>query len=142
MDPSSPTNELPPGVEESELVDGPPVAPFSNGKAAFLAPDELLKPVPRPPEQPPPRPQPPPPPLAAMVSSREVVRREYPDVLAMALDVLAIRLHVLVALVASCGVWVYTSMDPQPWRILAAASFSALTLLPLMLLWWRVERQG
>jgi hypothetical protein len=117
------------------LVDGPPVAHFGNGKATFQAPtaDELMRPIPKPPEQPPPRPQPPPPPL---VSSPAPPEAQYLTLVEIVLDVLAARLHALLALLAATALWGSAMWAPDVLRIAAAGLFSGLVFLPTIWVWW------
>lgn len=65
------------------------------------------------------------------------IKKEYPAVLELALDVLSARLLGLIALVTACAIWAFVVFDPIPWRILGAGVFSVLVFGPIMVIYWR-----
>lgn len=134
---------LPEGVNESDLVEGPAVAHLPSGKGTFLAPEALVKPIP----------------IGGRDSAAAIhteltevtkaayphippattadIKKEYPAVLELALDVLSARLLGLIALVTACAIWAFVVYDPIPWRILGAGVFSVLVFGPIMVIYWR-----
>jgi hypothetical protein len=49
----------------------------------------------------------------------------------------ATRMLLLLAVVISAPIWCYTVFDPAPYRIAAAGAFSAVTVLPLVVLYFK-----
>jgi hypothetical protein len=63
-----------------------------------------------------------------------------PDFVAMARTVAAIcatRILLLIAVLAGCGVWAFTVYDPTQGRLIAAAGYSILFVLPQVALYLR-----
>lgn len=132
-------NDLPEGVSEADLVQGQKVAHFPRSAATFLAPASetaapLVKPIPAPNAtvlvEAQDRPQ----------VTREVLKREYPDVIALAMDILSARLLGLIALITACIAWLFVVYSPDPWRITAAGAFSVSVFWPMAAIYWRRMR--
>lgn len=117
--------KLPEGVTEADLYEGPTVVPMPK-KPLFTAPAELVQPIPAPPQ----------------VSPVQDVKKGYPAILIVALDVLSARLLGLLAVIAACGMWSFAVWDPQLPRTIAATLFSVTVLLPLIVLYWKAGRTG
>jgi hypothetical protein len=64
-------------------------------------------------------------------------RPDYVATITAALDMLGTRLLALIAVVAACAMWGWTTYDPTQIRIYAAAGFSVSVLLPTVLLYFR-----
>jgi len=151
--PNAPARSLPDGVNPEALYDGPNVHRLASGRGAFLppTPETLSAPIPQSPQGPAlaalPGPQtavvvapataPPPVPV-----SQTVMKRDYPQVVALAMDVLSARLLGLIALVAMCGLWGVVVWDPDPKRIAAAGIASLTVFLPIMVIYWRAGLTG
>jgi hypothetical protein len=63
-----------------------------------------------------------------------------PEFLRMARAVASIaatRMLLLLAVVISAPIWIFTVVDPDPYRIAAAGAFSAVTVLPLVALYFK-----
>ena len=119
-------SELPEGVEQADLYDGP--KPVENVVAM---------------PPPPPRPEPTPVPEPQVRSSPIAqIKKEYPAVLIAALDVLSARLLGLIAVVAACGIWSFAVWDPNPVRTIAAGLFSVTVLGPIVALYWKAGITG
>jgi hypothetical protein len=148
MGPSSPASSqiplpLPEGVSDADLYEGPKIVPLPSGKGAFvgqpvpvgqpppLNPQDLLRPI----RQLDPVPEPPPVPTS-------VIKSAYPELIGLALDVLATKVHVLVALIAAVVIWGGVVYDPDPYRIVAAGAFSVLVFLPMMIIYLRSGMKG
>jgi hypothetical protein len=71
-----------------------------------------------------------------------VVKSEYPELIGLALDVLATKVHALLALVAAVIIWGAVVFNPDPYRIAAAGAFSILVFLPMMVIYWRSGMKG
>jgi hypothetical protein len=129
MEASSPASEvnLPDGVQQDELYDGPRVVPHPATK---MTPQLLVAPIQ---EVPPSSPQ---------VSFPEPAKDGYPAAVLLALDVLSARLLGLVALVTGCVIWAYVVYDPNQWRIIAAVAFSITVFLPIMVIYWKAGMAG
>ena len=112
--------QLPPGVAESDLYDGP----------AQPTQLQLVRPI-APPAPPPPQ-----------VTSGTATEDRYPAAVLLALDVLSARLLGLIALITACLVWAGVVLAPDFWRIVAAGVFSALVFLPIVGLYWRAGLTG
>ena len=133
---SSPDKPLPEGIAESDLVDGPKVVPMRSGAAllddftlpaklgAGLTAAALTAPI-----------TPPPPPVA--VTTPEIKTDYSAAVAALLLDILAAKVHALLALLAAFAIWGLVIYNPDPWRLAGAGAFSVLIVLPVMLIWWR-----
>lgn len=53
---------------------------------------------------------------------------------------LAVRWLCFIALLAANAVWVYTVIEPTPWRFAVACAFSVLVLIPTFVLYhWRAD---
>lgn len=138
MEVSSPASEpLPEGVTEDELYEGPNV---------IAHPAALVRPVPvqQPMTKPPPEADIPPPTDrgVSFTTSPPQERSRYPDVIMLALDVLAARLLGLIALVTACLIWAGVVWDPLMWRIIAAGAFSLTVFLPMMAIYWKSGMTG
>ena len=139
---------LPEGIAESDLVDGPKIVPMRSGAALLgdstpAAPAAAFAPLPLPakmgvgltaaaltaPIAPPP------PPVAV---TTPVIKTDYSAaVAALLLDILAAKVHALLALLAAFAIWGLVIYSPDPWRLAGAGAFSVLIVLPVMLIWWR-----
>ena len=148
--PSSP-NDLPDGVAAEDLYDGPKVVSLPSGRGTFL--DPATAPI-----------DPPPQALVAPIPTqvaptRDVgmdahvphstpqvstaeVKAAYPAALELAWDVLATRLHFLLALVTACLIWAWVVYDPEIHRVIAAGVFSAVVFWPMALIYWRAGMTG
>jgi hypothetical protein len=102
-------------ISESELYD--PEAPEPKVRQLFTAPIEEL-PRPQEPQPEPPCPGPKPKDMTAIYSA--------------ALDILSFRLIMLVCVVASAGMFGLTVIEPDPWRLGAAAAFSLIVTAPVV----------
>lgn len=132
MEVSLPTNELPDGVAQEELYDGPKIVqhPASAAqRAAGAMAVQLTAPIP------PPEPEP-------QVSYQPAMKKDYPATVLLALDVLSARLLGLVALVTACLIWAGVVWDPNLWRIVAAGVFSLTVFLPIMVIYWKAGMTG
>lgn len=123
---------LPFGVDPSELYSGPQPAPLQAQPAQTpprtaparvvqhpAAPQKLLQPIP--------------PPIRQVSSSKD----DRADILSVALDMLSARLLGVLALVAACAIWGYAVYDPTTPRTYAATLYSVTVLFPVMVLYWR-----
>lgn len=61
----------------------------------------------------------------------------YIAAISAALDMLATRLHLLIAMVAACLLWSWVIYDPIVLRIYAALGFSLTVLMPIIVTHWR-----
>lgn len=59
--------------------------------------------------------------------------------LTLALRMLGERMLLWAIALGAMGVWAYTALQPEPWRILAALGYSLSVLLPFL---WRDRRGG
>jgi hypothetical protein len=134
------SDQLPEGVNEADLVDGPKVVHLPSGRATFVAeaPDAangaaaaLTQPIPQAAHVNTGPPSP------ALPVSGAQAKKDYPAVIEAALDVLSARLLGLIALVTACLIWAGVIFDPQFWRIIAACGFSLSVFLPIMVIYWR-----
>lgn len=162
MPPSLPTNDLPEGVSDADLYDGPKVVHLASGKASFLVSDPepagpsaapaqtaataaaLIAPIPQAPSpQGPAQPAAPhaPPPPSVSVSPAEI-KRDYAQLIELALDVISARLLGVIALLASVVFWGMVVYDPTIARIEAASAFSLLVFAPVMIIYWRAGLTG
>lgn len=130
MEVSSPASEpLPEGVTEDELYEGPNVIEH---------PAALARPIPQQMKPPPEADIPPPTDRGvSFTTSPPQERSRYPDVIMLALDVLAARLLGLIALVTACLIWAGVVWDPLMWRIIAACAFSLTVFLPMVAIYWK-----
>lgn len=145
MVPSSP-NDLPEGVEPEELYEGPKVVPLASGRASFLESPPDPRPAPaaaitRPIPAAPMVPQFPAAPPTAPVSTA-AVKAAYPAALELAWDVLATRVHFLIALVTACLIWAWVIWDPELHRMIAAGAFSVLVVWPMAWIYWKAGMPG
>jgi len=101
--------------DESELYDGP-VPGTSNVRPLFREPIREVEP----------RQEPEPP--------RD---KQYVVALTLALDVLSYRLLLLLAIIASAGLFAGAVLWPDPWRLGAAAAFSVIVTLPAIFFYAR-----
>lgn len=110
-------------------MNAPTVLPVPPATGAALPPPAI--PFPQPPAQP----------RFAMVDPQPVREADVgPALIHMARAVAAIcasRMLLLIATITSSVVWVWTVMDPQHDRIIAASAFSLVAVLPLTLLYAR-----
>ena len=139
MGPSSPASSqiplpLPEGVSDADLYEGPRLVPLKSGRAAFVeqavsrppTAEELVRPIPiKGPE--------PPVPTAS-------IKSQYAEVLAAALDVLAIKIHALLGLVGAIGFWGFAVLNPDPWRLVAAACYSVLVCAPMLWIYHKANK--
>ncbi len=147
METSSASRELPEGVTQGDLYDGPVVVPLKPAAPAPPAAASLVTPIPevdltpgsiewrsgpRPPGYHP----------AGEVTPVADLKKSYPAVLTAALDVLNARLLGLIAVVAACAIWGFAVYDPTTQRIAAASLFSLTALLPLIVLYWKAGVTG
>lgn len=138
MEVSSPNN-LPDGVQESDLYDGPQVPtpgkvvpmPGSSPKAVA----DLVRQIPRDRDL---SPRDPPPQVSPSVEDQT----GYAETINLALDILSARLLGLVALVTACLIWAFVIYDPNYLRIMAAGAFSISVFLPIMIIYWRAGMTG
>jgi hypothetical protein len=151
MELSSPTSDkpLPEGVSDADLYEGPKIVPLASGKAAFVAQavqpaaaapsaEALVRPIPPPnlkvhgvPVE-----------LDPVPVTSAVIKSGYPELIGLALDVLATKVHALLALVAAVVIWGAVVFNPDPYRIAAAGAFSILVFLPMMVIYWRSGMKG
>lgn len=158
MVPSSP-NDLPEGVEPEELYEGPKVVPLASGRASFLEspPDPREAPaaaITQPIPTAAPRvvikgnqqwsggvlPQFPAAPPSTV--STAAVKAAYPAALELAWDVLATRVHFLIALVTACLIWAWVIWDPEPYRMITAGAYSVLVMWPMAWIYWKAGMPG
>ena len=138
MGPSSPASSqiplpLPEGVSDADLYNGPTVVPLPSGRGAFVAQavspptaQELVRPIPiKGPELPVPS---------------VPIRSEYAEVLSAALDVLATKIHALLVLVGAIGFWGFAVLNPDPWRLVAAACYSVLVCAPMLWIYHKANK--
>lgn len=120
-------NELPEGVNQADLYEGP-----KPGENVVAMPPS------------PPRLEPAPVVQEPQVRSSPIaqIKKEYPAVLIAALDVLSARLLGLIAVVAACGIWSFAVWDPNPVRTIAAGLFSVTVLGPIVALYWKAGITG
>jgi hypothetical protein len=120
-------SELPEGVEQAYLYDGP--KPVENVVAM----------------PPPPKPQPilPAPEPQRGLSPTAQTKIEYSALLVEAFaHMLSVRLMGLIAVVAACGIWSFAVWDPNPVRTIAAGLFSVTVLGPIVALYWKAGITG
>jgi hypothetical protein len=116
--------EKPEPIREDELYDKP--APQDQRVVQLVPPhDECpapwLKPDPPPPD---------PPPISTPSRKGEIFN--------VLLDILSFRIIMLLCSMSSAGLFVMASLWPDPWRLAAAAAFSAIVTAPVIFFYRKV----
>ena len=136
MEPSSPASKLPEGVSDADLYEGPKVVAMPSGKASFVEPAavDLVKPIPQPPPQNL-QLQGVPGQVDPVPVATEPDQSAYVNAIGLALDILATKTHALLVLIGAIGFWGFAVVDPEPWRLGAAAAYSLMVVIPMLVIY-------